>query len=102
MSPKRSGVAAFRAVGGDVVTRAGRVLAFPPLSLVGLLRETAVQTETCDGAAAGWCASMADELEAAITEACAWRRAAGATPPPAAQLSEADRLTGELKARSYR
>ena len=103
MSPDRVEGPAFRAVGGEVVSRAGRGLATAPLDLLRRLgREAMARRAGGDLAAARSCAFMAADLALAITEACDWRRAAGATAAPCPELSETVRLTRELKACRHR
>ncbi|HUO12670.1 MAG TPA: hypothetical protein VMU37_07935 [Caulobacteraceae bacterium] len=77
MSPKRPDGPSFRAVGGDVVSRAGRVLAGSGLRLLADLGLQAMRWDKAgDAAAARCCALMAADLAAALATADDWRRAA--------------------------
>jgi hypothetical protein len=82
MSPQRPGGLAFRAVGGDVVSRAG------PLAGSGLHLPTQLGREAmrCDNAgdvaAARGCAHMAGDLAATPAKADDWRRAAHGQAAP--------------------
>lgn len=78
MSPKRPGGQAFRAVGGDVVSRGGRALPDFGLSLLRYLGREAMRcVDVGDTTAARCCALMAADLAAAIAAAEHSRQAAG-------------------------
>ncbi|HEY3797954.1 MAG TPA: hypothetical protein VGL58_06330 [Caulobacteraceae bacterium] len=72
MSPDRPRGPAFRASGGEAISRAGQ-----PASeaLFGYLIREALRRLDADPAAALVCASMALDLAAAQSAAAAWRRA---------------------------
>jgi hypothetical protein len=77
MSPQSPDGLAFRAVGGDVVSRAGRPLAGAGLQLLTHLGREALRSDNAgDLVAARCCARMAADLAAALAEADDWRRAA--------------------------
>jgi hypothetical protein len=103
MSPKRPRGPAFRAVGGEVVSRGGRALRHCGLSLFAFLGREAIR---CDGAgdraAARSCALMAADLAVALAAADDWRRAAsGVTAPSIFSSVEMRALARKANAGRY-
>ena len=86
MSPKRPGAAAFRAVGGEVISRSGRPLQGSGIALLIFLRGEALRlAQAGDAAAALSCAWMAADLARALAAADDWRRAAASSRRPSEQ-----------------
>lgn len=81
MSPKRPGGQAFRAVGGDIVSRGGTILTDSDFSLLAHLGREAMRCDQAgDRAAARTFALMARDLARALLAVNDWRRAAGEPP----------------------
>ena len=77
MSPERVAGPAYLAIGGEVVSRAGRALPWPPLALLAFYgREALARHAAKDAAGARHCAWMAMDLARAMMGADDWRRAA--------------------------
>jgi len=77
MSPERPSGSAYRAVGGDVISRFGRPLQGSGIALLAFLSAEATRlAETGDAAAALSCGWMAADLAQALAAADDWRKAA--------------------------
>src|ERR1700743_3088063 len=94
MSPEPLPGPAFRASGGDIVSRCGGSLA-APIRFFRYLAIEAQQRQAGDPAAAQHCARTALELAEAIVAADEWRRAGGAHNSP---LRGENLLTNEVNA----
>jgi hypothetical protein len=98
MSPEPLPGRAFRACGGDVVSRCGQPLASCPIAFFRYLGAQAAARRRSDPAAARHCARMALELAEAILEAHDWRRASGGAPGRDSRLRGETLLTNEVNA----
>jgi hypothetical protein len=77
MSPERLCGPAYRAIGGDVVSRSGRALPSPALALLVFYgREALARQASKDLVAARHCAWMAADLARAMVAVDDWQRAA--------------------------
>jgi hypothetical protein len=94
MSPERLAGPAYRAIGGEVVSRAGRALRSPALALLAFYgREALARRAAKDAAAARHCAWMAVDLARALLAAEDWRRAAGVGEQPLAPAGKSSLAT---------
>jgi len=94
MSPERVAGPAYRAIGGEVVSRAGRALPWPALALLAFYgREALARHAAKDAAGARHCAWMAVDLARALTAVDDWRRAAGVAGQPLAPAGKSSRAT---------